>query len=149
MAFGNDYLADDGALDRTRMRKLVFADTSARQRLEGILHPLIREQARARLLQLQDAPYIILVVPLLSTSPAFQQLVQRILVVDCAETAQIARVIDRSRMAEAEVRAIIASQTPRTERLRLADDIIHNDAGLDSLATQVAVLHGRYQQNSN
>jgi len=143
-AFGNDYLTEDGALDRAKMRGLIFSDAAAKQRLEQILHPLIREHAKAQLQQLQDKPYVLVVVPLLPESPAFRQLVQRVLVVDCNENIQVARVVGRSRMTEAEARAIIARQTPRADRLRLADDIIHNDVGLDSLAGQVAALHERY-----
>ena len=150
-AFGKDYVMDDGALDRAKMRGLIFSDAAAKQRLELILHPLILEQAKAQLQQLRTKPYIVAVVPLLPESPAFRQLVQRVLVVDCDEHNQVARVIGRSRMGEAEIRGIIAQQTPRAERLQLADDVIHNDAGLDSLAEQVAVLHQRYlgMQNSN
>ncbi len=143
-AFGDDYLTGDGALDRARMRRLIFSDAAAKQRLEQILHPMIREQAKAQLRQLQDKPYIIVVVPLLPESPAFLQLVQRVLAVDCDEDTQVARVIGRNPMTETEVRAIIARQTPRAERLRLADDVIRNDAGLDSLDGQVAALHERY-----
>ena len=148
-AFGSDCLTKDGALDRAKMRALIFSDAAARRRLEEILHPLIRDHAKAQLLQLRAAPYIIIVVPLLPASPAFRQLVQRILVVDCDEDTQIARVIGRSRMDETEIRAIIASQTPRAERLQLADDVICNDASLDSLDKQVAVLHEHYSNASN
>jgi dephospho-CoA kinase len=148
-AFGDDYITDDGALNRAKMRGLIFSDAAAKQRLERILHPLILEQAKVQLRQLQTKPYIILVVPLLPESPAFRQLAQRVLVVDCDENTQVARVIGRSRMGEAEVRDIIAQQTPRAERLQLADDVIHNDAGLDSLAEQVAVLHGHYSGMQN
>jgi dephospho-CoA kinase len=143
-AFGDDYLTDDGALNRAKMRGLIFSDTVAKLRLERILHPLILEQAKVQLGQLQDRPCIILVVPLLPESPAFRQLAQRLLVVDCDENTQVARVIVRSGMDETEVRGIIAQQTPRAERLQLADDVIHNDAGLDILAEQVTVLHARY-----
>ena len=150
-AFGNDYITDGGALDRAKMRSLIFSDAAAKQRLEQILHPLIFEQAKVQLRQLQSKPYILVVVPLLPESRNFRQLVQRVLVVDCDEAIQIARVIGRSRMTEGEVRAIIARQTMREERLRLADDVIRNDALLESLERQVAVLHERYSnmQNSN
>jgi dephospho-CoA kinase len=144
--FGNDYITEDGALDRAKMRKLIFSDAAAKQRLELILHPLILEQAKAQLQGLQTKPYIIIVVPLLPESPSFQQLVQRVLVVDCDEDTQVARVIRRSRMTTAEVRAIIAQQTQRAERLRLADDVIHNEGDLDNLAEQVNVLHQRYSK---
>ena len=150
-AFGRDFIADDGALDRVKMRKLIFSDAAAKHKLEQLLHPLILEQARVQLGQLQARPYIILVVPLLPESPAFRQLIRRMLVVDCAEATRVARVIGRSHIDAAEVRSIIAQQTPRAERLQMADDVIHNDAGLDSLAEQVAVLHEQYSamQNSN
>ena len=149
--FGDDYISADGALNRAKMRRLIFSDIAAKQQLELTLHPLILEQAKVQLQPLQTRPYIILVVPLLAESPAFRQLVQRILVVDCNADTQVARVTARSQMDAAEVRGIIAQQTPRAERLQLADDIIHNDVGLDSLAEQVAVLHEQYSamQNNN
>ncbi|MBI5430493.1 MAG: dephospho-CoA kinase [Nitrosomonadales bacterium] len=148
-AFGDDYMGADGALDRARMRGLIFSDSAAKRRLELLLHPLILEQTGAQLRELQSRPYIVTVVPLLPESPAFRQLVRRILVVDCAEDKQIERVILRSNMAREEIRAIIAQQTPRAARLQLADDVIHNDDGPDKLAAQVAVLHQRYLNARN
>lgn len=148
-AFGDGYLADNGALNRAKMRGLIFSDAAAKQRLEQILHPLIREHARAQLRRLQDRPYIILVVPLLPESPAFRQLVQRVLVVDCDEDTQVARVSGRSGLTEAQARAIVASQTARAARLQLADDVICNDTDLDSLDAQVAALHERYSNSAN
>jgi len=142
--FGDEYIKDDGALDRDKMRGLIFSDVAAKKRLEKILHPLILEQAKKQLQHLRSSPYIIIVVPLLPGSPAFQRLVQRILVVDCTEENQVLRVAKRGPMDETEVRSVIAQQTPRAERLKLADDLIRNDAGMDSLATQVAALHERY-----
>lgn len=143
-AFGDCYIAEDGAMNRNKMRALVFSDADARQRLEHILHPMILEQAEQQLQQLQAAPYSILVVPLLSERSIFRRLVQRVLVVDCDERTQTERVIGRCNMSEGEVRAIIASQISRADRLQLADDVIHNDAGPDSLDGQVAVLHQRF-----
>jgi dephospho-CoA kinase len=143
-AFGKDYITDDGALDRAKMRGLIFSNAAAKQRLELTLHPLILEQAGAQLQQLQSKPYVIIVVPLLPESPSFRRLVQRVLVVDCSENIQVARVIGRSRMTAGEVLAIIAQQTSRDERLKLADDVIHNEDDLANLAEQVGVLHQRY-----
>lgn len=136
-------------MNRNKMRALVFSDAAARQRLEHILHPMILEQAKWQLLQLQAAPYRILVVPLLSEHSVFRRLVQRVLVVDCDERTQTERVIGRGKMSDTEVRAIIASQISRADRLQLADDVIHNDTGPDSLAGQVAALHQRYGKNNN
>jgi dephospho-CoA kinase len=148
-AFGKDYLTADNALDRAKMRGLVFSDVAAKQRLEKILHPLILEQAKAQLHRMRNEPYIIIVVPLLADSPSFRQLVRRVLVVDCEPGTRIERVIARSGMTAPEVLAIIAQQASRTEQLRLADDVIHNDAGLPRLAEQVAILHGRYLAMQN
>lgn len=148
-AFGDDYLTAQGALDRAKMRRLIFAEAAAKHRLEQILHPLILEQAKMQLRRLQDKPYVILAVPLLPESRTFRQLAQRVLVVDCDENTQLARVITRNRMGETEIRGIIAQQTPRAERLKIADDVIHNDADLESLAKQVNVLHVNYSAMRN
>jgi len=143
-AFGKEYISDNGALNRAKMRQLIFSDVAAKKRLEAILHPLILDQAITQLQQLQHHPYIVIVAPLLAESTAFQRLVQRVLVVDCAEDTQIARVIARSQISDAEVRAVIAQQTPRSQRLKLADDVIHNDNSMENLTEQVTLLHHRY-----
>jgi dephospho-CoA kinase len=143
-AFGNDCLTQNNALDRNKMRALIFTDAVAKQKLEGILHPLIFEQTQARIMQLQAMPYIVIVVPLLFTSPDFIRLVQRVLVVDCAEETQVERVTARSKMSPAEVRQIMAHQTPRTEQIRLADDTLNNDSSLDDLSKQIRELHKIY-----
>lgn len=141
-AFGDSYLNADGALDRARMRRLIFSDADARQRLEAILHPLIRMQMLAQ--TEAAAPYTLLVIPLLFETGDYLELLQRTLAVDCAEATQIARAMQRSGLSEGEVRAIMAQQIPRAERLRRADDIIRNDAGPDALGSQVDTLHRRY-----
>lgn len=127
------------------MRQLVFSDLAAKQRLEAILHPLIQaqilEQAEAAA---NTFPYLLLVIPLLFETNNYLKLMQRTLVVDCAESAQIARAMQRSGLTEHEVRAIIAQQISRSERLQRADDTIQNDAGLDSLRLQVIHLHQHY-----
>jgi dephospho-CoA kinase len=142
--FGKDYITDDGALERAKMRTLILTDAAAKQRLEHILHPLILARAESQLRQLQSKPYTVIVVPLLTDSPAFRKLVQHVLVVDCDESTQVERATGRGLMTAQEVRAIIAQQAPRAEYLQLADDVIHNDAGLDNLAKQVTALHQRY-----
>ncbi len=148
-AFGDSYLSASGALDRARMRQLVFSDIAAKQRLEAILHPLIRAQMLAQAEATTEiAPYLLLVIPLLFETANYRELVQRTLVVDCTEPTQIARAMQRSGLTEHEVRAIMAQQISRVERLRRADDIIQNDAELDVLRLQVAQLHQRYIDHS-
>lgn len=143
-AFGDDYIDDAGALNRHRMRQLAFSDTAARQRLEAILHPLIRDEMLARANADHTAPYLMLVVPLLLEATGYTGLVQRILVADCAEETQVERTTRRSGLNAKEIRAIMAQQCSRTERLHRADDVIHNDGDLLALRSQTALLHHRY-----
>lgn len=143
-AFGPQFVAPDGALDRARMRALVFSDDTARARLEAITHPLIRaETERER--EASAGPYVVIVVPLLVESGAWKSRVERVLVVDCSVETQIARVMRRNAFSREQVLAIIARQTSREARLAAADDVIVNDnAPLGQLAQQVQRLHERY-----
>jgi dephospho-CoA kinase len=141
--FGPDYIAADGALDRARMRQLVFSDAEARQRLEAILHPLIRRESRARIAAARQ-PYVILVVPLLLETGAYRDLIKRVLVVDCDEAQQIARATRRSGLSAAEVRAIMTAQVAGPARLAAADDVLCNDADLKRLRRDAEALHAKY-----
>ena len=142
-AFGDGYIDASGALDRQKMRQLVFSDPAAKQRLEGILHPLIRAQMLAQSEAARSSPYLLLVVPLLFEA-GYHKLVQRTLIVDCAEATQVARAMRRSGLDEQGVRAIMAQQFSRAERLERADDVIQNDGDLQSLRQQVEWSHQRY-----
>lgn len=141
--FGRDYVDARGALDRVRMRELVFRDPAEKRRLEGILHPMIREETRRRITGAR-APYVVLVVPLLLETGAYRELVKRVLVVDCDESAQVARTAARSALAPDQVKAIMATQLPRPARLAAADDILRNDGALEALRREVDALHARY-----
>ncbi len=148
-AFGPEFLDENGALNRGKMRELVFSTPDAKQRLESILHPKIRAQMLAEVLTTGPAPYVLLVIPLLFEAPNYRELVQRTLVVDCPETTQIARTMSRSGLDEQAVRTIMARQLAREQRLGLADDVIHNDGTLDQLRPQVARLHQLYSRLSS
>lgn len=141
--FGAAYLTPEGALDRASMRALVFADPAAKLRLEAILHPLIRAAADAEAAA-ATGPYVIHVVPLLVESGNWRGRVTRVLAIDCPESLQVARVMARNGLQEAQVRAIMATQATRQERLAAADDVITNDDGIAALAPQVAALHQFY-----
>ena len=143
-AFGERVRRADGALDRDAMRTLAFDDPAARSRLEGILHPLIRAQSE-RQIAASEAPYVILVVPLLVEAGGYRERVDRICVVDVPESIQIARVMARNGFDEDRVRAIMAAQATREQRLAVADDVIDNGGTLAELRAQVAVLHRRYR----
>lgn len=142
-AFGDAIATPDGALDRAAMRAIVFADPPARKRLEGILHPLIREESERRLAG-ADSPYAILMVPLLVESGSYRERVSRVAVVDCDVETQIARVMQRNGLARAEVERILAAQATRAQRLEAADDVIDNDGALAALDPQIARLHETY-----
>jgi dephospho-CoA kinase len=141
--FGDDLIAEDGALHRERMRKLVFSDPEARTKLEGVLHPLIRNRA-LEALGTAHGPYAVLVVPLLFETGAYGKLIDRVLVVDCGEALQVARASARGGMNAGTVRAIMAAQVTRQQRLAAADDVIRNDGSMDALRRQVKALHADY-----
>ena len=146
--FGSDFLTPEGAMNRNKMRELIFTDKSAKIKLEAILHPLILTSCKQQLTATDHAPYSILAAPLLLTCPDFLQLVQRVLVIDCSEQNQISRVILRSALDESKIRAIIAQQLPRTEQLARADDIVRNDGTIGDLVTQISNLHQHYLNNN-
>lgn len=141
--FGEEFATPDGALDRAKMRALVFTDATARARLEGILHPRIRE-ATAAAAAIASGDYVIFVVPLLIESGSWRERVTRVLAIDCPEEIQVARVMARSGISEEQVRAIMAAQVTREQRRAAADDIILNDDGLAALRPQVELLHAMY-----
>src|SRR5262249_62217824 len=141
--FGPEYIAGDGGLERTRMRRLVFQDAKAKQKLEAILHPLIRQETRARIAAATQ-PYAVAVVPLLLETGAYREFTDRVLVVDCAEDRQVQRAARRGGVTEDDVRAIMAAQLPRAERLARADGVLSEDGGLACLRRRGEELHGEY-----
>ncbi len=143
--FGSTLLDPAGGMDRKKMRDRVFADPAAKRALEALLHPMIREESGRRIAA-AHGPYVVHVVPLLIESPDYRRRVDRVLVVDAPEEAQVARVRARSGLSEDEVRAIIRAQVPRAGRMAAADDVIDNGGPRDALRTQVAALHQKYLQ---
>lgn len=142
--FGADFVLPHGDLDRAKLRALIFSNAKAKTQLEAILHPMILAQVRAELATCR-APYALIVAPLLFETGHYLPLVQRTLVVDCDVTSQIQRTMARSRLSEAEVRAILVQQLPRQARLVQADDILRNESDLAALRSAVATLHERYR----
>ena len=140
--FGPDILLPDGALDRSQLRRRVFADPAQKRRLEAILHPRVYTELRYRTQALRT-PYCIWVVPLLLETGG-TALVDRVLVVDAPESLQRQRVLRRAGMDETTLEAILSSQVNRAERLSAADDVVVNDSDLSQLQQQVTALHHRY-----
>ncbi|HOY70349.1 MAG TPA: dephospho-CoA kinase [Methylotenera sp.] len=142
--FNADFLAKDGSLDRAKLRAHVFNSPSERQKLEALLHPLIRANALKKLAENEHQfhpSYQILVIPLLFESNQYAGLVHKTLLVDCAEDLQIQRAMARSQLDEAQVKAIMAAQVSRATRLKLADEVIENNGSLAELIENVAKMH--------
>ena len=139
--FGAEFIDENGALNRAKMRELVFNDDVARAKLNAILHPAIFEMAIGQLKQHANAPYQVLAIPLLFESPRYLPHVDKIVVLDCDEATQIARVMARSDLTVLQVQKIIASQTNRQIRLDSADFVIKNDGNLSDLHQKICDFH--------
>ena len=142
--FGSGILNSSGELDRAALRQRVFTNAADKAWLEQLLHPAIRQEMLAQLAAL-TSPYALLVAPLLLENK-LNRLVQRVLVIDLPESLQLQRAMARDSSSEQHIKAIMAAQISRTERLKLADDIITNDSNIADLAPQVAALHQQYLQ---
>jgi len=129
-AFGNEIITADGALDRARMRSMVFTDPAARKQLETIVHPLVN-QAIARSAECADAQgasCLVYDIPLLVESAHWRASLDSVVVIDCEESSQIRRVCQRNGLQESDVIAILAAQSSRVKRLQGADHVICNEA---------------------
>lgn len=144
-AFGSALLDAAGALDRARMRALIFSDPQARRQLEGILHPLILAECLA-CAEASSAPLIVFEVPLLAESSSARATLRldRILVIDCPPQLQLMRAVARSGLSVDQARAVIDAQAARNARLNVADDILFNAGTLADLHARVDQLWSVY-----
>ena len=140
--FGPRVLLPSGELNRPAVRSLVFADEAKRRRLEAILHPLIRARTLAKLAEL-ESPYALVAVPLL-VETSFGELVDRILVIDAPESAQLERLMRRDAIPKPEALEMIRAQVDRATRLKAAHDIIDNSGTIEATRRQVELAHRRY-----
>ncbi|MCZ6709037.1 MAG: dephospho-CoA kinase [Gammaproteobacteria bacterium] len=140
--FGDEAINDDGTLNRAELRKRVFADPEERKWLERLTHPLINQYLLEELAN-AESPYAILVSPLLAETGQ-SRFCQHIVVVDVPVELQVERTIRRDDNDQAQVRAIIAAQASREQRLKLADDVIVNDQGFEHIDAEVRRLHQSY-----
>ena len=143
-AFGSGVLGADGRLDRRRLREIIFVDPAARARLEAILHPAIRaEMERQSTAAAGSGVYQILVIPLLAEGGRRDH-IDRVLVVDAPEAAQVERLMARDAVTREQADAALRAQARRESRLGIADDVVTNTGRIEDLRDQVATLHGRY-----
>ncbi|MBS3744895.1 MAG: dephospho-CoA kinase [Wenzhouxiangellaceae bacterium] len=143
-AFGPEMIGPGGDLERAALRRRIFDDPAARDRLEDILHPRIADTARRQLAAL-DVPYAILVVPLLVESGLFED-ADRVLVVDVPEEVQIERLMKRDGSTREQAEAMLAAQASRERRLAQADDVIENTGTLESLYSAIRALDEKYRE---
>ncbi len=142
LAFGADMIDAQG-MKRDLMRDIIFSDPHAKEKLEGILHPMIKREMFEQLKTVK-APYVILSVPLLLESGRWADAVKRVLVIDVSEDEQINRLVYDRHMSEEQARAIIDSQISRDKRIAAADDLIDNSGTLEELEEKVKGLHAFY-----
>ena len=141
--FGREMLDTEGGLDRRAMRERVFADPAARRKLEGIIHPRVREWLRRRV-GMDRGPYCILAIPLLAENRTEYDWVDRVLLVDAPEALQVERLMRRDGTTAVAAHQMLTAQASRAQRLAIAHDVIVNDGDEASLDAQVAALHARY-----
>ncbi|MCF3127411.1 dephospho-CoA kinase [Acinetobacter soli] len=144
--FGDWVLQADGQLDRRALRDYIFQHPEARQQLEAITHPIIRQSILSQLQQAQSA-YVILVSPLLFETGQ-DRMTHRNLLVDVSEATQLKRASQRDTQSTEQIQKIIATQMPRSEKLKRADDVVHNEGTLDELYEQLMRLHTDYLTRS-
>jgi dephospho-CoA kinase len=142
--FGEDIFDSTGNLDRSAMRRIIFADATARSDLEAILHPRIGEETR-RQAEVAGGDYQVIVVPLLVGS-ALREFVDRVLVVDCDEETQIERLLARDAETREQAQRILRAQASREERLAIADDVVNNRSELKKTKAQVIELDRKYRR---
>jgi dephospho-CoA kinase len=145
--FGSDILTSNGSLDRDKLRNKVFSDPRMRKKLESITHPTIRERMYV-LVNEVTAPYCIIVVPLLFESN-FREFMNRILVVVAPRAKRLEWIQKRSGLTSDEIGAIIDSQASDTDRLKMADDVLENNADLETLRQSTGRMHELYLKLAN
>ncbi|MBK8452029.1 MAG: dephospho-CoA kinase [Thiofilum sp.] len=141
-AFGAEILTSDGALNRAKLRQIVFSDAEQLKRLEAILHPLIRERIQQAVESYKNAPYVLIDIPLL-IEKGYKSLCDRVVVVDCLPEQQVARVLQRDQTTELLIQQIMQTQVPREVRLQHATDVLDNTHTVEQLYQAVDDLHAK------
>jgi dephospho-CoA kinase len=143
LRYGKCILTTQNTLDRSKLREIIFQNSTEREWLNHLLHPLIYEKVQLAKLQTRDVPYLLIVVPLLIES-GLDYRTNRILVVDTSESLQLERILWRDKAKPQQVKDILSTQVSREKRINIADDIISNIDSLESLSVRVLKLHNKY-----
>lgn len=144
--FGDEILLDSGELDRALLKQKIFSDSKTLEKLEVILHPKIREEIKRQISTFNAEPYVIVDIPLL-VEKKYQEMFDRVIVVDCFSHQQIERVNLRDNMTEADIKTIVNTQAKRKERLAFATDVLDNTDDVDTLRAQIKNLHKKFLQS--
>lgn len=142
--FGSAYVTETGALDRAKMRELVFSNHTAREKLNTILHPIIYQQAVKQLSHPSDAPYRVLVIPLLAETPHYRPHIDHVVLIDCDEATQVQRIIGRNHVTEVQAKQMLAAQATREQRMAIANTIMLNEGNLQDLHEKIMDFHKNY-----
>ncbi|CAH7256139.1 dephospho-CoA kinase [Vibrio chagasii] len=140
--FGETILLEDGTLNRSKLRELIFSDPEQKQWLNDLLHPMIRDKIDSDLSKV-TSPYGLLVAPLLVENQ-MQGMTDRVLIVDVPTEVQIERTMSRDNVSREQVASILKSQASREQRLAVADDVIKNHTKNQELLPQITDLHKKY-----
>lgn len=144
--FGADVLNQESSLNRKALRERVFDNSDDRKWLENLLHPLINEQVLELIQAHSKDAYVVLVLPLLTQESSYNELIDRVLVIDVPESVQKERAASRDNTTSEAIERIMLSQSSREERLAIANDVIDNSGSTAHLAKQVQKRHEHYQR---
>ena len=140
--FGDAILLENGTLNRSQLRELIFSNPKEKQWLNDLLHPMIRDKIDSDLSKV-TSPYALLVAPLLVENQ-MQGMADRVLIVDVPAEVQIERTMSRDNVSREQVTSILKSQASREQRLAVADDVIKNHTKNQELLPQITDLHQKY-----
>ncbi|OLQ91354.1 dephospho-CoA kinase [Vibrio ponticus] len=140
--YGETILLEDGSLNRSALREIIFADRNEKQWLDNLLHPMIRRNMQQQLEHV-SSEYALLVIPLMVENN-LQELADRVLVVDVDENIQIERTMNRDGVSRQQAESILRSQASREQRLAIANDVIKNHSQNQQLLPQITELHKKY-----
>jgi dephospho-CoA kinase len=147
LLFGTEFLLADGSLDRAKLGAQVFAHAEQRQKLEALMHPAIHDAAMQQIndnAKNRTAPYQILVIPLYFESTRYRDLADKVLVIDCPESLQITRAMQRNGSTAASVQAVMQAQVSRAQRIEGADEVIGNQGSLRELQEKIRLFHKKF-----
>jgi len=139
--FGSLYLDKLLNIDRKKLQLDVFSNPQCKEKLEGILHPLIYKEFLNCIKKTTGTPYIVVVIPLLFETPTYQEIINESLLIDCPENLQLKRIIERDRITNELAKKIMASQMARNKKIIKASTVIENDGSKDTLQTNILYYH--------